>query len=400
MYEVITSNNIILNDLMKIAYVIFSDYENHKSKGVMKKIDGEIKAFRLLGNQVNLIYRHNNYMVIQNDHSKQDIHINCGISKYRGGMCKAIKKAIDNENYDMLYVRFPGCIDVMLYFLFKYAKSRIKYVILELPTYPIGNELKERIKRLWKNKDLVQLVYVSCAYGLHRLLSRRIFKYVSYILSFFEYDKIWGIPVINVDNGIDISSIPVHEEHNFNNCINIIMVAAYSLWHGLDRAVKGLANYYEQKNSKDPSIKLTIVGTGQALEDVIQEKYYSEVKEHIDLVGTKHGKELDDLFNQANLAISSLGMHRIGLTTGSTLKTKEYCARGIPFLYSYNEKLIGDDFPYALKISANDSPVDYFDVIAFYQKCIGSNCSEKMRAFSFQYDWKNQIGLFLNRLQS
>ena len=37
------------------------------------------------------------------------------------------------------------------------------------------------------------------------------------------------------------------------------------------------------------------------------------------------------------LQVGSLGLHRIGLTEASTLKVREYWARGIPFLLSYED---------------------------------------------------------------
>jgi hypothetical protein len=42
----------------------------------------------------------------------------------------------------------------------------------------------------------------------------------------------------------------------------------------------------------------------------------------------KHDEELDSLFEEKNVAIGSLGLHRDGLHADATIKTSEYCLRG------------------------------------------------------------------------
>ena len=65
--------------------------------------------------------------------------------------------------------------------------------------------------------------------------------------------------------------------------------------------------------------------------------------------GAKSGDELKDFVNRADIGIASLGMHRLGLNVASTLKVKEYCAYGLPFIYAYTEKAIEENCEFALK---------------------------------------------------
>jgi hypothetical protein len=76
------------------------------------------------------------------------------------------------------------------------------------------------------------------------------------------------------------------------------------------------------------------------------------------------GKELDDVFNQCQFAIGSLGRHRSGITVIKTLKNREYATRGIPFIYSE----IDSDFdhqPYVLKAPAYETPIDIQKIVDF-----------------------------------
>jgi hypothetical protein len=80
--------------------------------------------------------------------------------------------------------------------------------------------------------------------------------------------------------------------------------------------------------------------------------------------GTLFGKELDDVFNQCQFAVGSLGRHRSGITVIKTLKNREYATRGIPFVYSEQD----DDFdnqPYVLKAPADESPLAIQQILDF-----------------------------------
>ena len=73
----------------------------------------------------------------------------------------------------------------------------------------------------------------------------------------------------------------------------------------------------------------------------------------------RHGEELDELFEQADMGIGSLARHRSGITHIKTLKNREYAARGLPFIYSEMDS----DFegkPYILKAKADGKPGSRF----------------------------------------
>ena len=79
------------------------------------------------------------------------------------------------------------------------------------------------------------------------------------------------------------------------------------------------------------------------------------------------GKNLDHEFQTADIAMGSLGMHRIGLSSGSVLKLREYTARGLPSVIGYNDSMISKDEPFLLQIPADESPLNIDQLIIFYQ---------------------------------
>ena len=110
-------------------------------------------------------------------------------------------------------------------------------------------------------------------------------------------------------------------------------------------------------------------------------------------LGSLEGEKLNNEFKTADLAVSSLGLHRMGIQKGSTLKTKEYCARGIPFILSYKEEKINEDCNFALKLPSDDSPIDINKVISFYDQIKDdTDLPEKMNKFACDnYSWLKQM---------
>jgi hypothetical protein len=57
----------------------------------------------------------------------------------------------------------------------------------------------------------------------------------------------------------------------------------------------------------------------------------------VHFLGYKTGIELDELFDIAHIAIGGFAFDKIGLKEGSTLKLREYVARGIPVVYGHSD---------------------------------------------------------------
>ena len=93
------------------------------------------------------------------------------------------------------------------------------------------------------------------------------------------------------------------------------------------------------------------------------EKY--NIQKFIIFHGTKYGKKLNELFNQADFAIGSLARHRSNIDKIKTLKNREYAARGIPFIYSETDEDF-DTMPYVLKAPADETPIDIEKLLNFY----------------------------------
>ena len=172
---------------------------------------------------------------------------------------------------------------------------------------------------------------------------------------------------------MDVESIPLHQYHTpSDGSIHLIGVAEVHIWHGFDRLIAGIGEYY--KNTENPrQVYFHIVGGVHPNErykanafhpgmQAIIDKY--GIQEHIVFHGQLFGDELDNVFNKSCFAIGSLARHRSGIAVIKTLKNREYATRGIPFIYSEEDSDF-DDKPYILKAPADESPINVQEILNF-----------------------------------
>lgn len=254
---------------------------------------------------------------------------------------------------DVIYVRNPGVTSSFIRFLRRVKHAHPNVIIaLEFPSYPYDKELigRGRLPLLIKEK-FSRIV-------LH--------KYVDVCFTYSEDEQIFGIPAHHIINGIDMGDIPLRspalEPHD---SLNLICVAVFNEWHGIDRVIKGIADYRDNGGTKN--IRLHLVGDGPA-----SETYRALSKK----LGTDsnvvfHGRMLPEdyaaVFDYCDFAIECLGCHRKGVMVSSSLKSREYLARGMPFIYSGVIDVFQDNpVDFCLRVESDESPIDINRLFCFY----------------------------------
>ena len=223
-------------------------------------------------------------------------------------------------------------------------------VVMEIPTYPYDSEYEAQ----GMNKQII----------FDRLFRKSLAKQLDAIVTFSDYDHIFGQKTIKISNGIDFESVKMKSRINDTSKeLNLIGVAEIHEWHGFDRLIKGLAEYYSK--TQDYIVKFHVVGyffsaeIEKGFKRIITDNH---MENYVILYGKKHGEALDYLFDKCDFGIGSLGRHRVGIDKIKTLKNREYAARGIPFIYSETDSDF-DQKPYVLKVPADETPIDINSII-------------------------------------
>ena len=360
---------------MKILFLVYHGF--YEYSGISKKIHYQVQGLRENGHEVHLCY----YAQDKNGHWCRfvDDHV---IKDYGRGKIAGFRQRLDydciydyciNEGIEFVYARcFQNANPWLVSFFKKLRKAGI-HAVTEIPTYPYDQEFAHFE---WKMRAELKI---------DQLFRNKLYQKMDALVTFSDAEEIFGQRTIRISNGVDFDSIPLHNsqfslqrytltqgQRILNSQFHLIGVAEVHPWHGFDRVMTGIGEYYEKLKERDerlnmPDVFFHVVGgvhPNRMSYDFapIIKKYGIEDK--IIFHGTLFGDELTKVFNQCQFAIGSLGRHRSGITVIKTLKNREYATRGIPFIYSEQDSDF-DHQPYVLKAPADDSPIDIQQIIDF-----------------------------------
>ncbi len=189
-------------------------------------------------------------------------------------------------------------------------------------------------------------------------------------------------PFVIIPNGIIVSSVRVRTPApDSDHKISLLCVANFSPWHGIDRLIRGMANY-----SGEWEFTLHLVGGGTVITTLKELCKKNNIADRVIFHDFLTGPDLDRLFDESHIAVGTLAIHRINLVKSSTLKSREYCSRGIPYLIGSADPDFPDDFPYILKIPADETPVDMEQVGMFASRvCQDRDHPKKMRQYAAEH---------------
>lgn len=369
------SNN--SNKELKLGLYMAFEFNIDKNKDIYEESDGIIKKIR---NQINTLEESNYRIDFWNPYSKRKHSIRrfarrCPfyyLNNWKFDYSKAHK-------YDFIYIRKPWFMDGdLIRFLKKFKKYSPKTkILLEIATYPYDEE--------GKHINMIPLSIKDKKWRKH------LEKYVDRIVTYSNDEMIFNIKTIQVSNAIDVKGIkPIKHITNNLNEINLVACSSLYYWHGYDRAIEGIKNYYINKDSVKPDIKFHIIGEGEE-----QEKYTKMIKDYklekyIIMHGRLTGDDLDKVYNLCDIALDSMGRHRSGVFYNSSLKGKEYCAKGLPIVSGITTDIDNDkEYAYYERVSADDKAIDMNFIIDFYNKVY---CTGKSRE-----DIINEIVLYSER---
>lgn len=279
--------------------------------GVMKKIMLHIAAFSSYGHSVDYIETDGKFIYFNSNERKKILgrFTDKGFLYYNRMIRKAagfIKK--NNLFYDYIYIRHSA-LDLFGYLSLGVLNKHSSSLYVEFPTYSIPPKNIKNYVKFFFNKHLK--------------------RYVNKFIVDCNEKIVYGRPTLIVTNGTDLSKITPRIPTN-SDCINVILVAYIQDYHGIDKIIRATRDYLNEDN--DRKVCFHIVGDGPKLEFYKDEVSKLNMEDHIVFYGNKSGQELDEIMNKCEIGISSLANKEIGVTFSSTLKSKEYLAKGIPIL--------------------------------------------------------------------
>lgn len=367
---------------------MFANYTpSDDSIGITKKIRSEIRTLREMGMEVCYtgyegdavaVFDHKDEVLLRKQYP---FPVSLFQSKVRYAWLE--KTALDylkkDARFDLGYFRL-GPPNKLLFRMFEELKHNGAQIVAESLAYFPGIQYTSLGGR-----------YIMYCFDQN---GRRFKDYVSYFLCEGSFTEMFGVPAYSMNMGVDVENITAHNYQGDRKELNLISVANENVYHAYDRIIESVHAY-----QGDRKVKVHLVGTITNASEALISKYGLE--KQVILYGKRRGKELDEIYDQCNVGLGPLGQHRIGGKKDTGLKTKEYFAKGLPYIFSGEEPTVPRDYPYICRFPSDESLIDFEKVWSFYQSYVDDpDVIKKMRSFAVEnYSWRKIMEDALSHLK-
>ena len=355
---------------------MFANYTpSDDSIGITKKIRSEIRTLREMGMEVCYTgYENDSVAVFDNN----DVVIKRNsypfpVSKFKSKLryLWLEKTALDflktDFNFDLGYFRL-GPPNGLLFKMFDELKRNDAQIVAESLAYFPGIKYTS-----------IGGKYIMYCFDKN---GHRFKDYVSYFLCEGNFTEMFDVPAYTMNMGVDVKQIVPHYYKGDKNELNLISVANENVYHAYDRIIKSVHAY-----QGDKKVKVHLVGTITDSSKALIKKY--RLEKQVVLYGKRSGRELDEIYDKCNVGLGPFGQHRVGGKKDTGLKTKEYFAKGLPYIFSGEEPTVPGNYSYICKFPSDESTIDFDKVWSFYQSFADDpEVVNKMRSFAFEnYSW-------------
>ncbi len=319
---------------MKILYVAFAGTEQ---RGVHRKIAEQVSSMRQHGATVSVLAFAESPLAIEDPAAPYEITVVQGGGFGQVGRARAMtmcREAVARFAPDVVYMRYP------IYDAHVLSFTRDVPVVFELQT-------------IFAHEATAEAAAVEAAWAIQVLpYAAGLVGVTQEILDHELARAGLTIPGHRMPNGADPATIPLTVHEPVGDRIDVLCVASFHPWHGIDRLVVGLA---AEPDVQDVHVHL--VGDGPSLPAIQQLAHEAGIGHRVHCHGAAPVTALDAWYARAHVAIGSLAPHRVGLRELAALKHREYALRALPMVFAGRDA----DFPTSLawcrQVDANDSPV-------------------------------------------
>ncbi|OAV44309.1 hypothetical protein [Lewinella sp. 4G2] len=350
--------------LKRVLYLTPVLLDTMPNAGIRKKVFGQLQALRALGYEAQLLYLHGDGLLLTNgDGEEKQFTLPKQRPLFRQwGYYDHVAKLIGNlARFSHVYLRYHVPTPAYLRFLKMVAAiEHNPFVYCEVPTYPYTREFNGLKGRAYHFLDS----YYANKAG----------QYYDEVISFYPAKSIFGHTPILLENALARSIIDEgaaagpREMGKQTGPLRMIGLAAnLERFHGYDRVIRGMKEYLDHKTEDQRDVHLTIISQGDVFEELKVLANEFGLTEKTTFLSPRVGKDLYDIIQTMDLGIGTIARYRVELFTDSSLKTREYCAFGVPQLLSAEDRSFPKELTFVRYIPNDDSPVPVGDLVSWLE---------------------------------
>lgn len=355
---------------MRIAYVSLHWPRTHNS-GVGKKIQAQIGTWNAMGHKARLFMHSTNHEPLS-DLIEADYFFYQTAGKLRTEFNRIVAArqmiaAIRAFRPDIIYLRYG---------IYAYPVHLLMHIA------PVVEEIN--------TNDLTQHEELGALYSTYNRLTRGVllkrisgFVAVSHELATDTAFSAFRKPARVIANGIDLNTFQPLAAPNNKTPHLLFIGSPGNTWHGIDKLI--------QMASALPEFQVDIVG----LNSIPGE---DSLPNNLILHGYLNSQQYRDIMAKADVAISSLALHRIGLQEASPLKSRECLAFGLPLILAYKDTdLDGLECEFLLQIPNQEDNIqlNLESIRDFIYRMRGQRVvREKIASIDQHYKEMNRLAFF------
>lgn len=293
-----------------------ANIELKNTEGIYKKVSAQSDA---IGNNIGnckLITRKGKNAVVKEYLNESPIETNDNYYKY-------IINQLLKENVKVIYIRhmIPSFNLIKILRVAKKKKIKIYY---EIPTYPYFGEQFKASRR--KYRAIVKILLDVFFWPI-------IYAYIDKLVVIKSNTKThFYKKMVEITNGALTEKIQSKKLYNARkDYFSMVTVGTLYPYHGYDRVLNGLKECNEVVDGK--IVEINIIGSSYTI-DKLKETANELGLKHVKFLGVKNSEELNQLFENYDVGLGCLALHRRNADIDTTLKIIEYYCRGITVVTS------------------------------------------------------------------
>lgn len=342
-------------------------------EGICKKIYAQAEALAYNLGDCDILLKNNVGCYIEDVKSHKT-------TNYSRSVLSTAIDIVQNNHYDVLYIRLMVS-SVALVKLMSLAQKRGMKVFYEIPTYPY---FAEQFRSSKKKYRAIAKIVLDCIFFPF------IYNACSNIVVIRSNTKahVWK-KMIEITNGVKTADIISKSYAKApDETFRMVTVGTLYPYHGYDRILAGL----KQCNEEIDGVPIEFHVVGES--DTIQELQLTARKMGLQRV-TFHGKktteELNEMYDNFDVGLGCLALHRRNADIDTTLKVVEYYCRGIPVVSSGITPL--DSKVYTIHVIDNDDPIDIKQIYTDWKNIPRDVIMQISSEAKAKFDWKNNIAM-------